>query len=601
MYDATLLVDYTTAALVTCALCSNILRDPVLCRMCPKSDNYCRKCLIGELAEFKKCPKCKDSVAEKDLVASSLDGIITRTCIIHCPSTLKAAVEYDSRIEGGEPATKKTRYAKNDRPEDGNTVMESASSSVLSTKCTWKGSIQAALLHMQECAFATIQCPHKCNYKVHLSQLDAHVQQCPYRLVACDETACCDQNTQNASPHGVMQAHTADEGAHPSSLISTIEILQQTVKAQECIIRDLRSAMAKNESVIRTTEKEDIVERWTYLMPANTAAHEGARDAALATNDGEIKMELEGKNELGGHSTVSTVGRNRFTYYIDLYNDVLCGSVIAWDKLRNLSAAGDHDAKVYEMVLYQHGTCGSLVPIDRKRANNIATSILSWMQTESRKKKRPHNSGSVHAVFGLALCQYHEYALVLPTNNKEAVRLLRIAHKSGHSPATSFLGCCCLYGHGVNKNKSNSTIFYTKAADAGFADAMCGVGMNFDIQGERASHHKETAFSWYLRAAKLGHCESQYNVGVCYHNKCGVKRDSGEGDRWLRLSADQGYPPAVQYFECSQKREEQQDEGSGEAEQAERSSKQLTEISVDILAPQHASENAPTTALDSLI
>jgi hypothetical protein len=56
----------------------------------------------------------------------------------------------------------------------------------------------------------------------------------------------------------------------------------------------------------------------------------------------------------------------------------------------------------------------------------------------------------------------------------------------------------------------------------------------------------------------------------------------------------------LQYFECSQKREGQQDEGSGEAEQAERSSKQVTEISVDILAPQHESEIAPTTVPDSL-
>jgi TPR repeat protein len=55
----------------------------------------------------------------------------------------------------------------------------------------------------------------------------------------------------------------------------------------------------------------------------------------------------------------------------------------------------------------------------------------------------------------------------------------------------------------------------------------------------------ETAFYWYLEAAKLGHAMAQFYVGQ-YIDDGYVKNKGGfkEAKKWFNLSAEQGYLPA---------------------------------------------------------
>ena len=54
------------------------------------------------------------------------------------------------------------------------------------------------------------------------------------------------------------------------------------------------------------------------------------------------------------------------------------------------------------------------------------------------------------------------------------------------------------------------------------------------------------AFDELLPLATEGNKEAQYAVGYMYYNGYGVARDPDTGKFWMKKSAAQGYPPAVE-------------------------------------------------------
>ena len=54
----------------------------------------------------------------------------------------------------------------------------------------------------------------------------------------------------------------------------------------------------------------------------------------------------------------------------------------------------------------------------------------------------------------------------------------------------------------------------------------------------------EEAFEYYLKAARQGDAEAQYNLGVCYRKGYGVEKNLTEAVKWLRKAADQGLADA---------------------------------------------------------
>lgn len=52
-------------------------------------------------------------------------------------------------------------------------------------------------------------------------------------------------------------------------------------------------------------------------------------------------------------------------------------------------------------------------------------------------------------------------------------------------------------------------------------EAQYWVGRHYSY-GLGYKKNLETALLWFIKAAEQGHCDSQYNVAVCYENKWGV-------------------------------------------------------------------------------
>ncbi len=54
-------------------------------------------------------------------------------------------------------------------------------------------------------------------------------------------------------------------------------------------------------------------------------------------------------------------------------------------------------------------------------------------------------------------------------------------------------------------------------------------------------HDFKKAFDWSLRAAKLGHTESQANLGIMYYYGDGVDKNINESIKWYTVSANDGF------------------------------------------------------------
>jgi hypothetical protein len=94
-------------------------------------------------------------------------------------------------------------------------------------------------------------------------------------------------------------------------------------------------------------------------------------------------------------------------------------------------------------------------------------------------------------------------------DDKEAVRLYRLAAEQKHAAAQCNLACYYLIGKGVEKDERKAAHLFKLAADQGHADAQC-------------------------------------NLGFCYENGWGVEKDVSEAVRFFGLAADQRFAKASQ-------------------------------------------------------
>ncbi|MDB6033421.1 MAG: hypothetical protein JWM16_3759 [Verrucomicrobiales bacterium] len=96
------------------------------------------------------------------------------------------------------------------------------------------------------------------------------------------------------------------------------------------------------------------------------------------------------------------------------------------------------------------------------------------------------------------------------------------------------------------------SLMWFQRAEAGDPVAQFNLGYCFEMgQGTPVDH--ESAFRWYLRAAKQGYPRAQYHVGLAYsYGGQGVDWDLTEACKWLILAAKHGIREAEELLRHSQ-------------------------------------------------
>ena len=69
------------------------------------------------------------------------------------------------------------------------------------------------------------------------------------------------------------------------------------------------------------------------------------------------------------------------------------------------------------------------------------------------------------------------------------------------------------------------------------------------FEGQGVGQDLAAAAGWFLMAAKQGHAEAQYCIGLRYIEGKGVKQDLAAAMGWLLKAAEQGHTDAQEALE----------------------------------------------------
>ena len=119
-----------------------------------------------------------------------------------------------------------------------------------------------------------------------------------------------------------------------------------------------------------------------------------------------------------------------------------------------------------------------------------------------------------------------------------AVRLWTGEALAGSMHAALELGLAHDLGLGVPEDKVTAMLWYLKAARAGHPDAQFNVAVMLDSGLALPAPDVEKASVWYTRAAMNGHPRAQYNLGLLYEAGEGVIRNADLARYWFAKAAE---------------------------------------------------------------
>ena len=132
-------------------------------------------------------------------------------------------------------------------------------------------------------------------------------------------------------------------------------------------------------------------------------------------------------------------------------------------------------------------------------------------------------------------------------NYAKAAPLLKSLADGGDKVAQHRLSIMHFYGKGVPENERIALDLARRSAAQGNADAMYFIGTIF-VFGDDAPKQVEDpdreAAKWYFEAARTGHPEAEYGLGLMFLAGKGVVQDQAEALKWIRRAAEHGHSGA---------------------------------------------------------
>jgi TPR repeat protein len=121
---------------------------------------------------------------------------------------------------------------------------------------------------------------------------------------------------------------------------------------------------------------------------------------------------------------------------------------------------------------------------------------------------------------------------------------------AGNAAAMTQLGLLYYAGHGVAADEARAYALFERAAQAEDRDAMFLLGrMNLLGHGPARNHADadRDAARWFFEAARRGHVDAQYHLGLLFYAGTGVQKNPEEAMKWIRRAADNGHEAARRF------------------------------------------------------
>lgn len=133
---------------------------------------------------------------------------------------------------------------------------------------------------------------------------------------------------------------------------------------------------------------------------------------------------------------------------------------------------------------------------------------------------------------------------------RRAFSLLEPLAKAGDPLAQLKLGLLYYMGNGVAEDEKAGVEWMKRSAGQGNADAMYHLGVAFTFGSQTPKFTQDAdveAAKWYFEAARIGHKEAQYALGLMFLAGKGVVQSQEEAAVWIRKAAEQGHPGAQSF------------------------------------------------------
>ncbi len=121
-----------------------------------------------------------------------------------------------------------------------------------------------------------------------------------------------------------------------------------------------------------------------------------------------------------------------------------------------------------------------------------------------------------------------------------ALKTLKPLAEEGNSQAQITLGLMYDYGHGVEKNSSESLKWYLMAAEQGVPLVQHDIGVKY-FQGQGVEQNYIEAAKWWEMSANAGIADSQFNLGLMYYRGIGIPKDYVKAGVLFDAAAEQGH------------------------------------------------------------
>lgn len=130
-----------------------------------------------------------------------------------------------------------------------------------------------------------------------------------------------------------------------------------------------------------------------------------------------------------------------------------------------------------------------------------------------------------------------------PRNDREALRLFRLAAEQGHAEAMVNLAQMALNGRGMARDDREAARLLQRGAGLFHAAAQRELGL-LHAQGRGVTRNDQQASRYFFLAAEQGDPDSQYLLARHYEEGRGLSRSRADAILWYRRAAENGVTEA---------------------------------------------------------
>ena len=130
----------------------------------------------------------------------------------------------------------------------------------------------------------------------------------------------------------------------------------------------------------------------------------------------------------------------------------------------------------------------------------------------------------------------------------KAFALFCEAAEQGDADGINMVGMSYVHGRGVEKDRHKAAVQFLKAARMGHPQAQYNLGLLLCGEGKACTQGLERSVHWFRKAADQEYVPAYWEMGNAYREGLGVKQDFHEAAAWFTSGVQAGDPSCMTFL-----------------------------------------------------